>query len=254
MDARAVAVRGEVELARIAARVLDQLAHAVEGRLRGDHEHVHAAAYERDRGEVLARVERQRLVERHVDRVGRRRDEERVAVGRRLGDEIGADVAARAGAVLDDDRLAERLAQSRRERPRGEIGDSTRRKSDDKPDRLARVLAERRRRKEQRGDRGGDSAHRAFALQAACFDAARGLCSRGRTSFATRVIWSTASSCVRWPAWPAMRKWPRPPTPSINSCNWLVTSSGVSTNFPSRVIVPRLPLALIMRAASFTEK
>jgi len=40
-----------------------------------------AAAHERDRGEVLLRVEGQRLVERHVDRVGRRSDEERVAVG-----------------------------------------------------------------------------------------------------------------------------------------------------------------------------
>ena len=69
-----------------------------------------------------------------------------------------------------------------------------------------------------------------------------------------------------------MRKWPRPSTLSTNSASWLVTSSGVPTNMipaltrssiapwcvstalPSRVVVVRLPRALIMRAASFTEK
>src|SRR6267154_5807220 len=275
MDARAVAVRGEVDLARVAARVLEELAHTVEGRLRGDHEHVRAAAHERDRGEVPLRVERQRPVQRHVDRVGRRGDEERVAVGRALRDEIGADVAARSGAVLDDDRLPERFAQTGRERPRGEIGDPARRKSDDEPDRLRGVLRERGERKKER-DHPGAACHPSFERRgknhAACLDAARGFCSRGRTSFATRVIWSTASSCVMWPAWPIMRKWPSPPMLSMNSASCLYTSSGVPTNMipaltrssiapwcvstalPSRVVVVRLPRALIMRAASFTEK
>src|SRR5712691_9569297 len=280
MDARAVAVRGEVELARIAARVLEELAHAVDRRLRGDHEHVRAAAHERDRSEVLLRVERQRPVQRHVDRVGRRRDQEREAVGRRLGYEIGADVAAGSRAVLDDHRLPGSFVQAGRERAGGEIGDPTGRKGDNEPDRLGRVLRYGGERKEQSGgderDHPGAPRHPSFARRgknhAACLDAARGFCRRGRTSLATSVIWSTASSCVMWPAWPIMRKWPRPPTLSMNSESWLYTSSGVptnmmpaltrssiapwwvSTNFPSRVVVPRLPLALIMRAASFTEK
>ena len=46
-----------------------------------------------------------------VDGVGRHRaHDQRVAVGRRLGHQVGADVAARAGTVLDDDRLAQRAA------------------------------------------------------------------------------------------------------------------------------------------------
>src|SRR2546422_6335407 len=228
MDARAVAVRGEVELARIAARVLEELAHAVDRRLRGDHEHVRAAAHERDRGEVLLRVERQRPVQRHVDRVGRRRDEERVAVGCALRDEIGADVASGAGLVLDDHRLSQGFREARAQGARGEIGDPARRKRDDEPDRLRRILREGGERKKQRDP--GAARHPSFPRRgknhAACFVAGRGFWRRGRTSLATSVIWSTASSWVMWPAGPILRKWPRPPTLSTNSAGWLGASPG----------------------------
>jgi len=36
---------------------------------------------------------------------------QRVAVGRRFGDEIRTDAAVRAGAILDDERLSERIAE-----------------------------------------------------------------------------------------------------------------------------------------------
>src|SRR5947207_1435300 len=280
MNAGAVAVRGEVELARIAARVLEEFADARDGRLGGDHQNVGAAAPERAGGGVLLRVGRQEPVQRHVDRVGRRRDEQRVAVGRALRDEVGADIAAGAGLVLDDDRLSQGFRKARAQSTRGEIGDTARRESDDEPDRLGGIVSQRRQRKKQSGgdERYHPRASRHPPLEgrgknnAACLDAGRGFCSRVRTSYATRVIWSTASSCVMCPAWPIMRKWPRPPTLSTNSASWLVTSSGVPTNMipaltrssiapwcvstalPSRVVVVRLPRALIMRAASFTEK
>src|SRR5439155_20345076 len=215
-----VAVRGEVELARIAARVLEEFADARDGGLGGDHQNVRAAAHERDRREVLLRVERQRPVQRHVDRVGRRRDEQRVAVGRALRDEIGADIAAGAGLVLDDDRLSQGFRKTRAQSARGEIRDSARRKSDDEPDWFRRVLSKRRQRKKQR-DHPGAARHPSFERRgknhAACFVAGRGFCRRGRTSLATSVIWSTASSWVIWPAWPIMRKWPSPPMLSMYS-------------------------------------
>src|SRR5258708_5969392 len=94
----------------------------------------------------------------------------------------------------------------------------------------------------------------------------------GSTSLAKSVIWSIASACDRWPAWPMRSRWPRPPTLSTKSVIWLVTSSGVptnmmpaftrssiapwcvSTNLPSRAVMPRLPRALTIFVASAREK
>ncbi|MPM72283.1 hypothetical protein SDC9_119256 [bioreactor metagenome] len=53
---------------------------------------------------VIAELAVQRLVGGHADGG----NHQRVAVGRGLGHEVGADVAARAGAVLDDEGLAQR--------------------------------------------------------------------------------------------------------------------------------------------------
>src|SRR5205823_12744997 len=47
--------------------------------------------------------------------------DERVAIRRALRDEVGADVAAGAGLVLDHHGLAERLLQLRRNQARGEV-------------------------------------------------------------------------------------------------------------------------------------
>jgi len=46
---------------------------------------------------------------------------DRVAVGRGLGDRIGADIAARAGPVLDHDLLAEPVAQLLRQDARNDV-------------------------------------------------------------------------------------------------------------------------------------
>ena len=82
-----------------------------------------------DRREVLQRVVRHLRIDADVDRErGDVAEQQRVAVGRRLRDELGADHAARAGLVLDDDRAgrapptaaaARRARRSRRRRPAG---------------------------------------------------------------------------------------------------------------------------------------
>ena len=50
------------------------------------------------------------LVKRRIDRMRDRDDQQRVAVGRCLRHQLGADDAAGAGLVLDDELLAEPLA------------------------------------------------------------------------------------------------------------------------------------------------
>ena len=89
----------------------------------------------RDRHEVLVGIER------HLRHQRGRRDEiaggdqDRVAVGRRLGDGIGAERAARARAVLDHHRLAERLAELLPDQAGGHIGDAAGRERHDDADR-----------------------------------------------------------------------------------------------------------------------
>jgi hypothetical protein len=80
----------------------------------------------RHRRDIAQQVEGKIVEQRHVDR-GRRPDEEdRVAVGRRIGHCLDRDVGAGAGLVLDDDRLPEPLRQPPRHDPRYGVGASTR--------------------------------------------------------------------------------------------------------------------------------
>src|SRR6516164_7865629 len=75
------------------------------------HNHIwypHDADHRRD---VPGEVEIELVVERGVDRVRRSDQEERMAVRRRTYDRLGCDIAAGAGTVLDDERLAEPLRQ-----------------------------------------------------------------------------------------------------------------------------------------------
>ena len=91
-----------------------------------------------------------------------------MTVGRRLGDEIGADVAVRTGLVLDDDRLPERLRQSLSDRARKNVGCSSGRIGNDDADRLRRIrLRVRRNRDCENGsdqNRGDKAKHRNLPL------------------------------------------------------------------------------------------
>ena len=77
-----------------------------------DREDQRHAQQVRDRRQVLRRIERHLLVQARIDHDRRaRRDQQRVAVGRRLRDHRRADVAAGAAAVVDDERLLQLLGQ-----------------------------------------------------------------------------------------------------------------------------------------------
>src|SRR5262245_33972367 len=69
---------------------------------------------ERDTGDgrnVLDEMEIQVVVERRVDGVRRRYDQQRVTIGGRAHHGLGADVAARTWPVLDNERLAKSLGK-----------------------------------------------------------------------------------------------------------------------------------------------
>jgi hypothetical protein len=93
----------------------------------------------RDRRNVTTRVIRQILVERRPGRDGDVIDEERVAVARRFRNDVGAQCAARARAVVDDERLPELFAELLSEITRNEIARAAGRKRHDQPHGLARV-------------------------------------------------------------------------------------------------------------------
>src|SRR5262245_19919837 len=78
----------------------------------GIHLHDAGSAYESGhRRDIADEIERELVVERGVDRVGRGDPEQRVAVGRGAHHHFGGNVGIGARPVLDHDRLAEPLSQ-----------------------------------------------------------------------------------------------------------------------------------------------
>jgi hypothetical protein len=105
----AVAGRGVAELARVLLRVVDDLRHGAQGDVLADHQHVVDAGDVGDRHEVLVDVDRQ-LLPGHDGRDAERGhggQQDRLAVGRRLGHGLVGDEAAGAGLGLDDHLLAD---------------------------------------------------------------------------------------------------------------------------------------------------
>jgi len=98
----------------------------------------------RDRREVARDVERQLLVDHGVDGEAGRAQEQRVAVGRRLRRDFGADDARGARAIVHDYLLAERVADRFRQDACIDVGAPTRRKRHDEPDRSFGIAIRRR--------------------------------------------------------------------------------------------------------------
>src|SRR5262245_627519 len=87
--------------------------------------HVHQQA---ERREIPHRVVRELLHERGIDHEAACRDARRVTVGRALRDDLCPDDAARAGAVVDHQRLAEDLAHFRRQQAEENVAVASRRR------------------------------------------------------------------------------------------------------------------------------
>src|SRR6267143_1595895 len=131
----AVAGGAEVQLAGAQACIGDQLLHRSGGhRWRHDQQELDAR-HLANRGEVGERVEG-RLAQVRVDRkdvVGG--EQPSVAVGGALCDQIGADILAAAGPVLDHHRLGPDVLQPGGDRARDGVGRAPGRKRHDDPDR-----------------------------------------------------------------------------------------------------------------------
>ena len=115
---------------------------------------------QRDRREVLERIVGELAVEERVHHQRAvDRHQQRVAVGAGLGDRLRADDGVGAGAVVDDDLLAEVLAHLLADQPAEEIGRPARRERHDQRD-LARRIGLRHERPAAEEQQRGDGADR----------------------------------------------------------------------------------------------
>ena len=84
-------------------------------------------------------IEAELFVERRIDGVHCAAEQQRVTVGGRTNDRFGRDVAARAGPVLDNDRLVELLRQPLADQARNDVEVAARRKADQDTHRPRRI-------------------------------------------------------------------------------------------------------------------
>ena len=98
---------GEHDLAGMVLGVGHQLLHVVGGEIRTRHDHQAGGGNLPNRREGRVGVVGHVLLGDGGDDLTRGHDSERVAVGRRLGDHVIAQDAARTRLVFDDERLAE---------------------------------------------------------------------------------------------------------------------------------------------------
>ena len=104
----AAAGRAALQLAGPRLRIGDELRQRLHRQLRADDQHLRRAETQADRGEILRRIVGHPLHDQRVDgQRAVRAQQQRVPVRLGPGDDLGADIAAGACAVLDDDRLAE---------------------------------------------------------------------------------------------------------------------------------------------------
>ena len=135
-----VPVEAKVELAVLPLRQRDQFGDRLR-RHRGMHQHDIAARRDQsDRREILARVVADVGIERRIDRQRARGDQQRVAVGRGLGDLARRDGAAGAAAVLDHDGLAEARAHPLGDDARDHVVAAAGRVGHDQRDRVGRII------------------------------------------------------------------------------------------------------------------
>jgi hypothetical protein len=137
---RAGAGRRVIELPGLGLRERNQLLQR-SGLHVGIHdEHEIRIVDRRDRREIAHQRERLVRHQRLVDRVRVRHQQQRVAVGGALRNDLGADDRAAAGTVFDDERLAHGLLQALREEARVDVGRAAGRERHDDLDRPRRIV------------------------------------------------------------------------------------------------------------------
>ena len=153
MQRVADAARAVIELARLGAGARDQVLDRADARFRACHQHQSRTGDLGDGREILLSVERQAFVKRRRDRGAGGVLQDRVAVGRGLGDRIGAKDAAGAGFVFDDHRLADLLRQLHAHEAGQHVDRAARRERHDQADGAVGIAL-------RRGRFGGDGGDR----------------------------------------------------------------------------------------------
>ncbi len=148
--------------ARLCAR--DEFGRRIDAERRRDHEHGRHPRHQADRHVILERIVGQILAEAGIDRD--RADggeEQRVAVGLRLGHGLRGDRAVGARLVLDDDGLAEISAHAFGQDTSDEVGVAAGREADHHADRAVGIVL-RLRRQERSGRRERDGGKHAQVI------------------------------------------------------------------------------------------
>ena len=131
--------RAEREFVRFLLRHRDQVRQRVRGGIRAHGNDEGVVDQRRNHLKTVGRVVRQLLVERARDRVRAGHESQRVAVGRRVGDGRGGDVAAGARLGLHDDRLSQPLRKAVGNNAGERVGSAAGRKSVQQADRAVRI-------------------------------------------------------------------------------------------------------------------
>ena len=103
--------RGDRDAPGRRAHERDEIRERLHAERRIDDQHLAVAREPRDRREILARVVAELRIDAHARGERRRDDEQRVAVVGRFRDARRREIAARAGMIVDDERLLEELGE-----------------------------------------------------------------------------------------------------------------------------------------------
>ncbi len=123
--------RAEIHLAGIRLGVTDQLRNVARREIEVGGEGERRMRDHRHRSEVSSGIVLEIAIHRRAHGQRRGRYQQRMSVGRRGGDEFGADGAPGAGAVLDHERLSRRSRQPLGEHSPDDVGSRARRERDD---------------------------------------------------------------------------------------------------------------------------
>ena len=141
MDARADAGRTEAQLAGIGPHLGDQLLEVSRRQRRLDQQDIGLLGDQGHRSEIAKRVVGQFLVERWIDGQADAAQQHRIAVGRRLRDDVRAQHTPCTGAVVRHDGGAQYRREAFRENPRDDIGPTSAREWHDHADRAIGITA-----------------------------------------------------------------------------------------------------------------
>ena len=138
---RPIAARAERQLAGIVLGKRDEVGERVHAQVRRHHEHERSVADHCDRHKIPHRIVGRVLVHVHGDRERRgAAEQQRVTVGRGLGDRRGPDHGASAGPVLDQQGFAQPLLQQWLQLPCNHVEAPAGRKRNDEGDRPTRIV------------------------------------------------------------------------------------------------------------------